>query len=114
MYVALTEAINRGIAGFRSCNWTHENGRDDDDEPIYCDGGSPEVCETCRRVERDAASSVRSGQRALALLQGPTPDLSAVLAEVESAQQLEIAWGDDPAWSDARREARRAVTGEDE
>lgn len=114
MHENLIEAINRGINGFRSCNWTHENGRDDEDEPIYCDGDAPDVCETCRRVERDAASAVRSGQRALALLQNPIPDLPAVLAEVESAQQLEIAWGDDPAWSDARREARRAVTGEDE
>ena len=44
-YDALADAIVRGIDKFRSCNWTHENGRDDEDEPIYCSGDLPQVCD---------------------------------------------------------------------
>jgi hypothetical protein len=102
----LATLIHGAIAGFASCDWTHNNGRDESGEPNYCSGGNPDTCETCREANQDARTAqVHGFSASLALVRG---DFEKVLDHVRSARDLERKWGDAPAWGPAFRGAEIA------
>lgn len=95
--LSITEAISTistAISDWIGCDWTHE-----DDEDEICEGGEAETCSTCAEGDEDAARAGELGEEALVALE--RGDLEGAWHLVKEASELEMKWGDNPAWGEA-------------
>jgi hypothetical protein len=101
---ATIQAIINAIAAFDGAYWTHEykiNGvvqKDDDGEPLYCEGGTSD-CSTCSSATSVAASCEMHGCNAISAIEAG--DVSQALTLVNRAATEERQFGDCPGWGPA-------------
>lgn len=93
---SLADSVRDAISRWTGCDWTHENGRDDNGAPVYCSGHHPETCEYCARVASSVEAAHAAGWQAVAKLQAG--DVAAALELVEEAASEEAEWGHAPTW----------------
>ena len=97
--IELQNAIAKAGASWVMADWTHENGRDGDNAPVYCEGSDPSNCDTCRMAEDDAARARLQGARASFYSREGNPTLT--VAALREAVKLEAGYGDAPMWRPA-------------
>ena len=97
-----SEAISDAIDAWTECDWCHERTDaggivyDKNDDPVYCEGGNADECETCEKAKDAAEEAQRCGRQALEHVE--QHDFYAAWDEVEQAVGAENDWGDAPVW----------------
>ena len=99
----LIEMIEAAQNNFAGADWTHESRDlegnivlDEHENPVICEDGNEDTCDTCRKAQASAEIASEYGDAAIAaIIEG---DKEAAIEQLRLAASEESEWGDDPVW----------------